>query len=757
MERQSTRVNLSPYAFVLAGVMLAGLSPVLTKLLLLQNVAAEAIVAARYLLAVLLLAPIGLPNQRREDAPPPDRRAWVTLVLVGVLGSGLGALLFVHALDLSSAGVVNSISKTAPIFVALFAYFTLRERVTHLRFLLVVVMVSAVVLIGAGELTFSGELVSTRLLGDALALAAGMMRAGAEILGKSALRRFRPSTVALWRFGIGLAVTGVVAVATGGWSSLGGLSPRGWLILLALGWVSTSLSMVLYYRGLRDIPAHVAVSLKLLGAVVTVIVSWFVLGEALTPYHMAGIGVLISGAYLLVMRSAQQPGDVAPVRRPGARLWAGIRPRFIALVIALVVGSVTVVWYLSMRHSSQLLSQQVQLTIGEIGAILVDYGGLEERPSWQSYQQYLKRVIGHRVSGEMYSLEVVYAAALDERGNIGAFAISDRLKLVDSRGMTYAPGDRPAQQRFLAEMDAGEARRHGLMTATINRMSGGRRVGTIKLGCTRQMQEGMVGEIVGRSAVAALTVLLLAIAIAVVAGAGLVEPIERLAAEMNRAQRPSETAAAPRYDEVGEIRYAVGRVVEQLRGERGALAGLRRTLASQVLAEAWRGEDAPGRRAALITDLREIIASGGGAELELIIEAVAHEVSAQGGSLRQASGGVLSATWGDDGYERDDLLRATLAGLAIRERLRRAGVESVTLAVAAGQSAGEAVANARELAVADAAANEPELVASGETLAGFEDHLRLQEIEGPADIWRVLGLANDDPARDLASDPEEMT
>jgi hypothetical protein len=143
--------------------------------------------------------------------------------------------------------------------------------------------------------------------------------------------------------------------------------------------------------------------------------------------------------------------------------------------------------------------------------------------------------------------------------------------------------------------------------------------------------------------------------------------------------------------------------------------------------------------------------------LELIIEAVAHEVSAQGGSLRQASGGVLSATWGDDGYERDDLLRATLAGLAIRERLRRAGVESVTLAVAAGQSAGEAVANARELAVADAAANEPELVASGETLAGFEDHLRLQEIEGPADIWRVLGLANDDPARDLASDPEEMT
>jgi drug/metabolite transporter (DMT)-like permease len=334
------RDTLKPYAFVIAGVLLGGLSPVFTKLLLLENLSQSTVVAARYLLAIALLAPLGVPHRRPENAPPPDRRAWITLFLVGAFGSGLGALLFTAAVDLASAGVVNSISKTAPIFVALFVYFTLREQVSYLRFLLVAVMVAAVVLIGAGELTFSRQLISARLLGDGLALAAGMTRAVAEILGKSALRRFTPATVAFWRFGVGFLVTGVVCASTGGYLGLPVLALRGWLILLALAGVSTSLAMALYYRGLASIPAHVAVSLKLLGVIVTVVVSWIVLGEGLTPYHVAGIAVLISGAYLLVLRAARAPADLAGLRVSARRPLGRVRPRVMGLVVIIVTGSV---------------------------------------------------------------------------------------------------------------------------------------------------------------------------------------------------------------------------------------------------------------------------------------------------------------------------------------------------------------------------------------------------------------------------------
>src|SRR6056297_456847 len=109
---------------------------------------------------------------------------------------------------------------------------------------------------------------------------------------------------------------------------------------------------------------------------------------------MAGIAVLISGAYLLVMRTACPQAEPRAEPEPVHRPWARLRPRLVGLVILLVVCSVGVVWYLSVRHSAQLIRRQVQLTVGEIAAILVEFGGLEERPSWQAYEQYLQRAVG---------------------------------------------------------------------------------------------------------------------------------------------------------------------------------------------------------------------------------------------------------------------------------------------------------------------------------------------------------------------------
>ena len=757
MERQGGGPNLRPYAFVLTGVMVGGLSPVFTKLLLLDNVAGETIVAARYLVAVLLLLPIGIPHHRRAEGPAPDRRAWLTLILVGVFGSGLGALLFTAALDMSSAGVVNAISKTAPIFVALFAYFTLRERVTYLRLLLVAVMVCADMLIAAGELTFGGQLVSTRLMGDALALGAGMTRAAAEILGKSALRRFRPTTVALWRFGVGMVVGAAVSAGTGGWATLGGLGLRGWAILIALGGISTALSMTLYYRGLADIPAHIAVSLKLLGAIVTVVVSWVVLGEALTPYHIAGMGVLVSGAYLLVMRASHPHPELVLPSRVAARPWAGIRARLITLTVALVVGSVGVVWYLSVRHSARLLQQQVELTIGEIGAILADFGALDERPSWQSYQQYIGRVVGQRIEAESYSLQIVYVAVLDERGNLGAFAVSDELRLVDKQGNRLPRGDRAAEESFLQAMDAGQARRLGLITVTVERLRAGRRVGTIKLGATRDLARDIVGEVVGRSAVAALTVLLLAIAVAVVAGGSLVEPIERLAAEVGRAGR-SRRVQPRGWDEVGEIRQGVGLVVEQLMGEKGTVAALRSALAQQLLEDAGGPDEPPGPRVALVVDAGPLVREGPTADLEALIETTAREVMANGGRLRRAMGTNLVATWGDAGFEQDDPLRAAVAGLAVGERL---GGIAQRHRVVIGLGAGDSAIQAVEAALTVRAQQPPGevgfcLISAPEVVAEASEHLQFEPAGEGAGVMWVTGLAPEGPAEDLAAEPEEL-
>lgn len=745
---RSLRDNLTPYAFVLGGVMLGGLSPVFTKLLLLRNVEGPTIVAARYLLTVLLLTPFGLPHKRPAGAAQgrPDRRAWLTLFLVGAFGSGLGALLFTAAVDLASAGVVNAISKTAPIFVALFAYFTLRERVTYLRFLLVAVMVAADLLIAAGELSFSGQLVSARLLGDLLALAAGMTRAAAEILGKSALQQFTPTTVALWRFGVGLMVAGAVSVGTGGYASLLGMGAHGWLILVALAGVSTALYMALYYRGLSEIPAHVAVTLKLLGAIVTVIVSWIVLGEALTPYHIAGIAVLISGAYLLVMRTAGPTAEQAEPR-PAVRPWTRLRPRMVGLVVLLVLASVGVVWYLSMRHSVHLLRQQVQLTVGEVAAILVEFGGLEERPSWQSYQQYLRRVVGHRVEGDMYALEVVYVAALDGRGNIGAFAIVPDLRVVSGDRDAYAVRDREAMRRLLAVMDR-DASSYGIITASAQLIDDGRRIGMLKMGCRREMAEGMVGEIVGRSAVAALTVLLLAAAIAALVVGGMVEPIERLASDLSARGRDSPDSTEAYIDEVEQIRRALSVVGRVVGVERQALAQMSLTLAE-----------------AAVTDHREVAPDGGawlcvapheGPDVELLaacVEAAARESARQGGALSAVSRRGVFARWAG---ERDDALRAVLAARAIAEELAGRDLPQ-PVAIIVGE-AGDAPAWSEALAAASdvARGRDETLVAIGpEAAAQAAEHIMIAELADAAGFVEVTGLAEPAGLDEVAREPDD--
>ncbi len=729
-------VNLRPYAYVLAAVMLGGLSPVFTKLLLLQNVEGPTIVAARYLLTVLLLIPFGIP-QRRRNAPPPDRKAWLTLILVGVFGSGFGALLFTAAVDLGSAGVVNAISKTAPIFVALFSYFTLRERVTYLRLLLVAVMVAADVLIAAGELTFTGELARTRLIGDLLALGAGVTRAAAEVLGKSALQRFRPTAVALWRFGIGLMVAATVSVSTGGWASLTGLSPRGWMILGALAGVSTALYMVLYYRGLSEIPAHVAVSLKLLGAIVTVIVSWIVLGEALTPYHIAGIAVLISGAYLLVMRTARPAATHTPL--PGRRPWARLRPRLVGLVVLLVLTSVGVVWYLSVRHSVQLVQQQVQLTVGEIAAILVEFGGLEERPSWQSYQQYLQRVVGHRVEGRLYALEVVYVAALDERGNVGAFATTPELQVAADDGHAYPVRDRESMRRLLAAME-NPAQRRGLITATARLISEGRTVGALKMGCKREMAEGMVGEIVGRSALAALTVLLLAAVIATMVVGGMMEPIERLAAEIY-SRRGRGAHASVEVDEVEQIRRALGVVGEAVGLERRTTAAVSLGLAECAMG----GPDLPPPDKAtwLLVELHDANAD----ELAITIEVVAREAARQHGMFAGVGGVHVLGEWAG---ERDDALRAGLAALTIADDLAPALRGPVTIAVGAGNDAQEWPAAQR--ALAQAAHGEGVRILIGpQAQLDVTDHLVTEHAEGLGGFALLIGHGGPDSLTAVAS------
>ena len=665
------RSHFTPYFFLIAGVLLQGLSPVFTKLLL-ADLSQATVVASRYLLAAAFLFPFGRRHDvKQAEAGKPRRRDWVALFLVGLLGSGFGALLFTAAIDYSHAGIANAISKTAPIFVSFLAYFTLRERITWARFFLVLMMVAAALLIGLGELAFGIGVARQHLVGDALALGAGILRAAAEILGKSALRKFTPSTVAMWRFGVGFLLTGLISLGGGQYMGLLQLSVNSWLLVLALAGISTSLSMVLYYRGLSEIPAHVAVTLKLLGAIVTVIVCWIVLGETLNAYHIAGIAVLVFGAYLIVVRTARQQMEEAPVTPEQqavervSRPWASsLKTKIAILVSVTVVVTLLSGTYLAIRHTNSVISDHVRLAMGETAYMVLQYQTLGQPPDRSSYQQLLRRLVHHKIQGRVYSVQVLYVILLDGHDGILAYAADPAILRRTEEGKQEHPAvDVVGQQLLDLTGDQHFRGDEGVISLTAE-LEGYPQV--LKMGCRKSIARRAASEITVRYFSLAVLLIIVGILVSTHLSARLVRPLERVTVAASRIAAGDLTVplVSRGEDEVHKLSDSMARMLSELQ----MAAMLRKRVFRSTTAH--QADEKPQMSALPAVTLVLQLAPPerkppdyeqtlGGFLDSFIATIFEHE-----GEIHEYGAGRVVVGWGVDEPERDDVLRATLAGLS---------------------------------------------------------------------------------------------
>jgi drug/metabolite transporter (DMT)-like permease/HAMP domain-containing protein len=653
--------RLRPYYYIAAGVILQGLSPVLTKLLL-DDLTPATVVGARYLIAVLFLLPFGWRHSSEREHQPPRPRDWVALVLVGALGSGVASLLFTRAIDLTSVGIATSLSKTAPIFVAFFAYFTLKERVTSARLLLVALMVAADVLIGAGEMRWGAE-AGQRLVGDAMAIGAGALRAMAEILSKTSLRRFFPSTVALWRFGIGFLVTGFIAAVTGDFRALALLDTRAWMMLLILGVFCTSLSMTLYYRGLREIPAHVGVTLRLPSAIVTLLLSWVMLGETLNALHISGIAILVAGAYLIIVRTTRHPAlseTLERARRPAAlgvmQTMRGRVAVMVAAMIALTVGAATI---LSVQHTRTVVNDQVRLTMAMTATTILQLRGVAQPPSPETYRQYLDRVISHTIVGRFYSVQIAYLIVLDANQNVIAFAKRDDLEIRDPYGRPLPDYSPETALRVLELSQSGElARAQDIVPVSAELQQGGRVVGVVKMGSKRSLANRAAIEVALRNMSLAILLVIIGVAIAYHLTDYLARPLEELSSAVRRISRGElDVPLVPLGSrEVASLGSSVSLMTEELRQGRmlrGMLAHMSCPAAQQ---------EGPWPAVSML-------ARFGGESLpeqERQLQSLLEAVCSNEGRLAGIAPGVVLAVFGSDEPEQDDVLRAVVAALEWR-------------------------------------------------------------------------------------------
>jgi len=236
----------------------------------------------------LFLLPGGPVRQRMRRPDPGDV---VPIVLLSFLGNVAYQLLFIVGLDLTRAGNASLFLSTTPAWTALLAVSLGGETVTGRQWLGIVGALGGAILLVVGGQGIALE--GATLTGDLTMLAAALSWAAFTVGSRPYIQKYGPVPYAAWSLWIGtpfLVVIGIPQLRAVGLGSLGWVE---WGVVVYAGALSISLAFVLWNLGVRLLGnAQTAVHQNAV-PVVTLAVSWPLLGEVPVGLQVAGAAVIL--------------------------------------------------------------------------------------------------------------------------------------------------------------------------------------------------------------------------------------------------------------------------------------------------------------------------------------------------------------------------------------------------------------------------------------------------------------------------------
>jgi drug/metabolite transporter (DMT)-like permease len=246
----------------------------------------------RWLVAVIILAPIALPRLRREW--PIVRANMLLICICGFFGVTLFNYLIYTAMHTTTAINAALVNSAIPVFIIMFARVFYGQRVTLRQHTGI-----ALSLAGVATIILQGDLTRIRMLsfnkGDLLVLLAAV----AWALYSVALRRY-PQGLNPFLFLFCMAVAGLIflipfytiEIASGKF-----MTPNP-ATILSIGYVGIFASVVafsMWNSGLRQVGAHMGGQFVHLMPAFSTILAVLFLGERLHLFHIAGITLIFVG------------------------------------------------------------------------------------------------------------------------------------------------------------------------------------------------------------------------------------------------------------------------------------------------------------------------------------------------------------------------------------------------------------------------------------------------------------------------------
>jgi drug/metabolite transporter (DMT)-like permease len=245
-----------------------------------------------FLLIILIQSRFDFPGTLRTL-----RKAdWRYMIAIAVIGGAAAFLLFFSGLKLTTSGRASFIHKTMPIYIAVFSYWFLKEKISMKQTYALIIMLLGTVLIFGSDIA-AGAMWANPLLGDALILAATVFWAAENILAKKVMSNGDTNwMVSFSRMFVGALILFGFAGLTGKIGLVAALTTQ----QLANIAISTAILfgyVFTWYYSLRFINVSKASMILMLSPVITLLLGISVLGEPAPFVQMLGSALILFGLY----------------------------------------------------------------------------------------------------------------------------------------------------------------------------------------------------------------------------------------------------------------------------------------------------------------------------------------------------------------------------------------------------------------------------------------------------------------------------
>ncbi len=292
---------MKPYAILFIGAVAVSFASIFIRL-----AAAPPLVIATYrmVIASLVLLPVASAKSLKRVRTLSVKD--VSLIVLASVFLAVHFALWITSLSYTSIASSVILVTVHPVFVALISYFLWKERLTGMQLIGIILTLCGAVLINYGSFTLSSE----ALLGDMLALFAGLMVGGYLIIGRHLRTRIDITGYLALNYS-GAAVFLLIATLTAGKPLFGysGMTYL-WLVLVAL--VPQLIGHSSFNLALRLLPATF-VSIAILGEPVgATLLGYIILNEVPTLNELIGGTIVIIGIFT-VLRQAPQTASVQQI------------------------------------------------------------------------------------------------------------------------------------------------------------------------------------------------------------------------------------------------------------------------------------------------------------------------------------------------------------------------------------------------------------------------------------------------------------